>query len=333
MSEHDFYIGWIASLNILITGATGFIGHALLHQLAEQSNDSIIALARRPIESAPLNSKIIISDNFSVAQEDSSFLNNTDVVIHCGARAHQMNDDPDTCLEEYRRVNVVETLKLARQAAAANVRRFIYISSIKVNGETTEGGSVFTAEDTPEPVDPYGVSKMEAELELQRFAVLTKMELVIIRPVLVYGPGVKANFLTLLKLINKRVPLPFARVKNKRSFVYINNLVEFIRLCMVHPAAAGNIFLISDGEDLSTPCLVSKISLAFGRNAISIPVPVSFMNFFAAIVGKSSLTNRIFLSLQVDVRKNSMLLGWKAPYSVDQGIADTVKAFIEGNIT
>lgn len=320
-------------MNILITGATGFVGHALLHRLAEKTDDSIVALTRRPIEGTPLNSNVIISDDFSVSEANISFLNNTDVVIHCGARAHQMNDDPDTCLEEYRLVNVVETLKLARQAAAANVRRFIYISSVKVNGELTEEERAFTAEDTPNPVDPYGVSKMEAELELQRFAASTKIELVIIRPVLVYGPGVKANFLTLLKLISKRVPLPFARVKNKRSFVYINNLVEFIRLCMVHPAAAGNIFLISDGEDLSTPCLVSKISLAFGRNAISIPVPVSLMSFFAIIVGKSAVTTRLFSSLQVDVRKNSMLLDWKAPYSVEQGIADTVKAFIESNRT
>lgn len=316
-------------MNILMTGASGFVGRALLHTFCDVPGDRVIALSRRTIEDAPANSTIVISDGFSVPEPNLPFLKDIDVVVHCGARAHQMHDDPDMCLEEYRRVNVLETIKLARQAVDANVKRFIYISSIKVNGELTEEGRAFCAEDTPNPVDPYGVSKMEAERELQRLVVTTQMELVIIRPVLVYGPGVKANFLTLMSLISRRVPLPLARVRNKRSFVYLGNLVEFIKLCMVHPAAAGNVFLISDGEDLSTPCLVAKISAALGRPAFLIPIPVRLMSFCAIVLGKRAITSRLFLSLQVDVSKNSLLLNWKPPYSVDQGIGNTVKAYIE----
>ncbi|WP_090186542.1 NAD-dependent epimerase/dehydratase family protein [Pseudomonas arsenicoxydans] len=316
-------------MNILMTGATGFVGSALLRKICDVSNDNIIALSRRTIEDAPANVKVVISDDFSVPESDLPLLKDIDVVVHCGARAHQMHDDPNTCLEEYRRVNVFETMKLAKQAVDANVKRFIYISSIKVNGELTEKGREFSAEDTPEPVDPYGISKMEAERELQSLVAGTHMELVIIRPVLVYGPGVKANFLTLIRLINRRIPLPFARVRNKRSFIYLGNLVEFIKLCMVHPAAASNVFLISDGEDLSTPGLVSKISVALGRSTVLIPVPVRFMSFCAMVLGRSVITTRLFSSLQVDVSKNSRLLNWKPPYSVDQGIENTVKAFIE----
>lgn len=316
-------------MNILMTGATGFVGRALLRELFDVPGDSVIALSRRPIEDAYANSRILISDDFSVPEADLPLLKNIDVVVHCGARAHQMHDNPDTCLEEYRRVNVLETIKLARQAIEANVKRFIYISSIKVNGELTENGRTFSAEDTPEPVDPYGVSKMEAERELRSLAATAQMELVIIRPVLVYGPGVKANFLTLISLINQRIPLPFASVCNKRSFVYLGNLVEFIKLCMVHPAAANNVFLISDGEDLSTPGLVSKIAAALGRKAFLIPIPVRLMSFCAIVLRRSAITTRLFSSLQVDVSKNSILLDWKPPYSVDQGIKNTVKAYIE----
>ena len=312
-----------------MTGATGFVGRALLHKLCEVPGDNVIALSRRTIEDAPNNSKVVISDDFSVPEANLPLLKGIDVVVHCGARAHQMHDDPHTCLEEYRRVNVLETTKLAKQAVEANVKRFIYISSIKVNGESTEKGRAFNAEDTPKPVDPYGVSKMEAERELQRLAATSQMELVIIRPVLVYGPGVKANFLSLISLINRRVPLPFARVRNKRSFVYLDNLVEFIKLCMVHPAAASNVFLISDGEDLSTPGLVSKISAALGLSIFLIPIPVRLMSLCAIIVGRRAITTRLFSSLQVDVSKNSVLLNWKPPYSVDQGIENTVKAYIE----
>lgn len=316
-------------MNTLMTGATGFVGRALLHELCDAPGDSVIALSRRAIEDAPTNSRILTSDGFSVPEVDLPLLDNIDVVVHCGARAHQMHDNPGTCLEEYRRVNVLETLKLARQAADANVKRFIYISSIKVNGEFTEKGMAFCADDPPNPVDPYGISKMEAERELQRFVATTQMELVIIRPVLIYGPGVKANFLTLMNLISRRVPLPFARVRNKRSFVYLGNLVDFIKLCMVHPAAAGNIFLISDGDDLSTPTLVSKISAALGWPAFLIPVPVRLMGFCANLLGRRAIVTRLFLSLQVDIRKNAVLLNWRPPYSVEEGIGNTVEAYIE----
>jgi len=316
-------------VKILITGATGFVGGALLKQLGQMPGYHIVALARRPIGDIPHNTTVVISDDFSVPDDDYPLLKGLDVVVHCGARAHQMHDNPETCLEEYRRVNVTGTLMLAKQAAEAKVKRFVYLSSIKVNGEMTEAGKSFTAEDTPAPADPYGVSKMEAELELQRFASSVGMELVIIRPVLVYGPGVRANFLTLMSLISKGIPLPFARVNNKRSFLYVGNLVEFIKVCMTHRAARNNIFLISDGEDLSTPSLIVKISKAFGRAAILLPVPVSLMVFCAAVLGKRAITTRLCSSLQVDLQKNSNLLDWKPPFSADQGIESTAKAFLE----
>lgn len=319
------------SVNILITGATGFVGRALLHRLCETPENSVIALSRRPVKDVPSNAEVVISTGFSLPEGGRSLLSDVDVVVHCGARVHQMRDDPRTCLEEYRRINVVETMKLAKQAAEANVKRFVYISSIKVNGELTSPGRAFTAEDVPNPVDPYGISKMEAEVELHRFIASTKMEVVIVRPVLVYGPGVRANFLTLIDWINKGIPLPFARVSNKRSFVYLDNLVDFIQLCMVHHAAANEIFLISDGEDLSTPSLVSKIGSSMGKRPFMIPVPVWLMTFCASLLGKSSISTRLFASLQVDVKKNTMLLNWKAPYSVDQGIESTVKSYVENN--
>lgn len=314
-----------------MTGATGFVGHALLHSLCETPGDRVIALSRRPIKDAPSNAQIVLSTDFSFPEESRSRLNDVDVVVHCGARAHQMHDNPDTCLDEYRLVNVIETMKLARQAADGNVKRFVYISSIKVNGELTHSGEVFSPEDFPQPVDPYGVSKMEAELELQLFAASTKMELVIVRPVLVYGPGVKANFLKLIDLVNKGVPLPFSRVRNKRSFVYLDNLIDFVRLCMVHPAAANQVFLVSDGNDLSTPELISKIAKSLGRRPFLIPISVRLMSFCASALGKSSISTRLFSSLQVDVKKNSMLMNWNAPYSVDQGIDSTVKYYVESN--
>lgn len=318
-------------MNILMTGATGFVGRALLHKLCEVPGDNVIALSRRTIEDAPTNSKIVFSDDFSVPEADLPLMKDIDVVVHCGARAHQMRDDPHTCLDKYRRVNVVETMKLAKQAAEADVKRFVYISSIKVNGELTSSGCSFTAEDIPNPVDPYGISKMEAEFELQRFIASTEMELVIVRPVLVYGPGVKANFLTLIDWVNEGIPMPFAWVSNKRSFVYLDNLIGFIRLCMVHRAAANETFLISDGDDLSTPDLVSKIARSLGRQPLLMPFPVWLMRFCASALGRSAISTRLFASLQVDVKKNITLLNWKAPYSVDQGIESTVKYFVENN--
>ncbi|MDR6956355.1 UDP-glucose 4-epimerase [Pseudomonas brassicacearum] len=240
-----------------------------------------------------------------------------------------MRDDPRTSLDEYRRVNVVETMKLAYQAVEAKVRRFVFISSIKVNGETTPDGKPFTANDDPCPADPYGISKMEAEKQLQSLAASTGMELVIIRPVLVYGPNVKANFAKLLIWVDKGIPFPFGRVSNKRSFLYLDNLVEFVALCITHRAAANEIFLVSDAEDISVASMVQKIARCLGRRAVLLPIPMKLLRLGACMLGKKDTAVRLLSSLQVDTTKNSVLLGWQPPYSLDDGIEHTVKYYIE----
>jgi nucleoside-diphosphate-sugar epimerase len=238
-----------------------------------------------------------------------------------------MDDRASEPLSEFRKVNVDGTLNLARQAVAVGVKRFIFISSIKVNGEGTKLGVPYAADDVPKPMDPYGISKMEAEQGLQQLAKETGLEVVIIRPVLVYGPGVKANFQTMMKWLSKGVPLPLGAVHNKRSLVALDNLVDLIVTCLDHPAAANQTFMVSDGEDLSTAELLSRISGALGRPARLLPVPVWLLELGAAIVGRRDVARRLCGSLQVDISKTRELLGWAPPIPVDEALAKTVKAF------
>ena len=226
-----------------------------------------------------------------------------DTVVHCAARVHVMNNQSSDPLTEFRNVNVDGTLNLARQAAAAGVRRFIFISSIKVNGEGTALGAPYLADAQPAPDDPYGISKMEAEQGLRALAAETGMDVVIIRPVLVYGPGVKANFLRMMRWLNKGVPLPLGAIDNRRSLVALDNLVDLIITCLDHPAAANQIFLVSDGEDLSTTELLCRMGLALGRPARLIPVPVSLLTAGAALLGRRDMAQRLCGSLQVDISK------------------------------
>lgn len=257
-----------------------------------------------------------------------STVDSCDVVIHLAARAHVMHDQSIDPLSEFRRVNVDGTLNLARQAAAKGVRRFIFVSSIKVNGEFTKV-SPFTADDVPCPLDPYGVSKMEAEAGLRQIALETGMEVVIIRPPLVYGPRVKANFLAMMRWLNKGVPLPFGSIHNKRSLVALDNLVDLIITCIDHPKAANQIFLISDDHDLSTTELLAKISNLLGRSHRLMPVPQKLLELSLTLIGKKDLSQRLCGSLQVDISKTKELLGWSPPVSVDEGLEKTVKAFLE----
>lgn len=253
------------------------------------------------------------------------------VVVHLAARVHVMSEASVDPLHEYRLVNVEGTLNLARQASRAGVKRFIFISSIKVNGERTSPGQVFTADDTPAPIDPYGVSKFEAEQGLLELAQSSTMEIVIIRPVLIYGPGVKANFLNMMHWVRAGYPLPLGAVENKRSFVAMANLVDFIETCITHPNAANQIFLVSDGEDLSIAELLKKLGTSLDRPAKLISVPLWLLWSGAVIVRKKDIAQRLLESLRVDIKKNHRLLGWQPPVSVTTALDATAKSFLGVN--
>jgi nucleoside-diphosphate-sugar epimerase len=250
----------------------------------------------------------------------STLLPSVDVLIHAAARAHLMKDEVADPLAEYRRVNVEGTLNVARQAAAAGVKRFVFISSIKVNGEATVKGKAFHADDIPAPEDAYGLSKLEAEQSLVKLAAETGMELVIIRPPLVYGPGVKGNFASMIKLVGKELPLPLGAIHNKRSLVGIDNLVDLIIRCIDHPAAANQVFLAGDGEDLSTTELLRGVGRAMGKSARLIPVPAGLLQLGATVLGRKAMAQRLLGSLQVDISKTCELLNWKPPYTVEEGL-------------
>jgi len=231
-----------------------------------------------------------------------------------------MKDGTADPLAEYRRVNVEGTLKLARQAAAAGVKRFVFISSIKVNGEATFNKNAFFADDDPAPEDAYGQSKLEAELGLMQLAEETRMEVVIIRPPLVYGPSVKGNFSSMIKLVQMGLPLPLGAIHNKRSLVGIDNLVDLIIRCIDHPAATNQVFLAGDGEDLSTTELLRGVGNAMGKPTRLIPVSAGLLQLGATLLGRKDMAQRLLGSLQVDISKTCELLDWKPPYTVEEGL-------------
>ncbi|POG06245.1 NAD-dependent dehydratase [Pseudomonas putida] len=304
------------SRTILVTGASGFVGSALCRQLNTLGVFSVRAPSRRDAELA--------------AETDwVSALAGVDAVIHAAARVHVMQENANDSQAEFRRVNVDGTLNLARQAAAAGVRRFIFISSIKVNGELSQPGQPLRADDTPAPQDAYGVSKHEAEQGLLQLAAATGMEVVVIRPVLVYGPGVKANFLSMLRWVQRGVPLPLGALPNRRSLVFVDNLVDLVMACLDHPQAANQVFLASDGQDVTLSQLLRAIGQALGRPARLLPVPPSLLHAAARVLGRGDLAQRLLGSLQVDIAKNHQLLGWTPPFTLEQGLNLTARAFLD----
>jgi len=310
---------------ILVTGATGFVGNAVLCQLSLSSVGSLVAGLRKQTHGLPQGVEpIVVGDLLAGTDYSPVFKHDVDVLVHCAARVHIMDDHTTDPLAEFRKVNVAGTLNLAKQAAKAGVKRFVFISSIKVNGEATDGVP-FTADDKAMMSDPYGVSKYEAEQGLLKVSQETGMEVVIIRPPLIYGPSVKANFQKMMQWMKQGVPLPLGAVYNKRSLVALDNLVDFIVLCTHHPKAANEIFLISDGEDVSTTELLRKVAKAMGKKAHLLPVPVGLMMFVAKLVGKEDVANRLFGSLQVDSSKARKLLGWKPVIGMDEQLRKTVK--------
>ena len=302
---------------IAMTGYSGFVGKELLKQI---STEECLLLGRKPISG---NYKHQYYDLSNTAQ--SLNLDGVKVLIHCAARVHIMDDNSANPIDEFRAVNTKGTLNLATQAAQAGVKRFIFVSTIKVNGESTTGRTPFNEQENA-PEDPYGVSKAEAEQQLLALGQQADMEIVIIRPPLVYGEGVKANFASLMRLVNKGFPLPFRAInKNKRSLVSVYNLVDLIKICVEHPAAANQVFLVSDDHDLSTAEMVQLMAKVQGKSNWAIPVPPALFSLAGAIFGKKQVVDRLIGSLQVDITHTKITLNWAPPYSVEDGFKFSAK--------
>jgi nucleoside-diphosphate-sugar epimerase len=310
-------------MKVLLTGASGFVGNAIL-AMAKQ-RDLFVTPVFRSLEAAKtcgytLGNSVIISSLLAETNWKEALLG-IDVVIHCAARTQVLNETEVDTLLAFRLVNVEGALNLARQAAQAGVRRFVFVSSIKVNGEMTQGSFPFACDDAPAPEDAYALSKAEAEAGLWRLVQETGMEVVIIRPPLVYGRGAKGNFPILLAWVRRGLPLPLGAVtQNRRSLVGLDNLVDLILTCVQHPKAANQTFLVSDGEDLSTTELLQRMGKAVNRPARLLPVPVSLLAFTARLLGKTAVTQRLLGSLQVDISKTIELLDWNPPVSVEEGL-------------
>jgi nucleoside-diphosphate-sugar epimerase len=311
---------------ILVTGSTGFIGTRLFRTATNKGFEVQRGLRREN------GLEGVVVGDIGPDTDWSGALKDIDAVVHLAARVHVMKDAAKDPLAEFRRTNVDGTLNLAKQAAKAGVRRLVFLSSIKVNGEATRPGQPFTNQDKPDPQDPYAVSKFEAENGLRQIADETGMELVIIRPPLVYGPGAPGNFGRLIKLVQKGLPLPLGKVNNKRSLVALDNLVDLIMTCLEHPTAAGQTFLVSDGQDLSTPGLIRKIARAMGKKARLLPVPPYLLRLAGRITGKSAEVERLVGSLQVDTRHTCETLGWKPVVSVDEQLKKIVEAAGSGRV-
>jgi len=307
-------------MKILVVGASGFIGSAVVARLADHPTFTVRAAVRTMNPSLSPAVDVVQVSGLESATAWSAALKGVDVVVHAAARVHLMRDATTNPLAEFRRVNVDGTLNLARQAVAAGVKRFIFISSIKVNGESTILDKPYMTDDSPTPEDPYGISKLEAEQGLWQLADETDIEVVIIRPPLVYGPNVKGNFQSLIHLVDKGIPLPLGTIYNKRSMLALDNLVDFIMICINHPAAANQTFLVADGEDLSTTELLQRLAKALGKPARLIPVPTKILEVMAGLLGKQSIAKRLCGNLQVDISHTRAVLGWVPPVSVDEGL-------------
>ena len=322
---------------VLVTGSSGFVGKELMNHLLAGKYQVKVFVRQTSADFSTDVEQFLLPDledlnKPSMHECVQTFLENVDVVVHTAARVHMVNDDSIDPLSEFRKVNRGATLTLASLAAESGVKRFVFISSIKVNGESTRPGHSFSPDDDFVPTDPYGLSKYEAEQGLLKIARETGLEVVIIRPPLVYGPGVKANFASMMNWMRKGVPLPFGAIHNKRSLVALDNLVDFIALCADReksPNAANQVFLISDNQDVSTTELLRKVAKAQNKQAWLIPVPVGLMTFAAKLIGKGDVANRLFGSLQVDISKARDLLGWKPVITMDGQLKKTAKEFLD----
>lgn len=313
-------------MTCVVTGSNGFVGRALVARLAAEGRP-LRAVVRR-LSADPPPSAVEIDTPPTHADWDR-VLAGASSVVHLAARVHVMNDTASDPMAAFRQVNTEGTLALARRAAALGVRRLVFVSSIKVNGEFTEPGRPFRHDDTPQPGDPYGVSKREAEDGLRQLAADTGLDVVIVRPPLVYGPGVKANFAALMGAVQRGLPLPLGAVTdNRRSLVALHNLVDLLITCLDHPAAPGETFLASDGEDLSTTGLLRGLGRALQRPARLIPVPPAWLQAGAALLGKRDMAQRLLGNLQLDITHTRETLGWTPPLSVDEGLRRAVAGLL-----
>ncbi|MBN6775248.1 SDR family oxidoreductase [Pseudomonas granadensis] len=310
---------------VLVTGATGFVGEAVVFRILLDKVYAPVAAVRGESRLSGLCD--VVPFDLSAGIELPALVQ-IDTVVHCAARVHVMSDSAADPLAKFREINVQGAVRLAHKAAESGVRRFVFISSIKVNGEATLPGMPFKADDQPAPVDPYGVSKCEAEERLREIGRETGMEIVIIRPPLVYGPGVKANFLSMMNWLRKGLPLPLGALRNQRSLVALGNLVDLIVTCIEHPAAANQTFLVSDGEDLSTTRLLRRMAAALDKRALLLPLPQILLQAAAQLMGKGDMAQRLCGSLQVDIDKTRLLLQWSPPVSVDKALKDTAMHYL-----
>lgn len=308
---------------VLITGAGGFVGQALWKEMLHQGWQIRGALHRADHWVA--GSESLIVGNIDGETDWAETLCDIDVVVHLAARVHVMKDSVADPLAEFLKVNLQGTANLAQQAAQAGVKRLVYVSSVKVNGERTADLLSFTESDPADPQDPYGVSKWQAEQALQRIAEKTGLEIVIVRAPLVYGSEVKGNFIKLLAAIDSGVPLPLAGANNLRSLVYVGNLVDALIACATQPAAAGQTYLISDGEDISMASLVEKIAAALGRHNRSFYFPPALLRAGATLLGRAEQVDRLFGSLRISDKKIRSDLAWSPPYTLEQGLYETAE--------
>ncbi len=315
-------------LRVLVTGSSGFVGRSLCSELMRQGH-FVRGVRRRSsatISGDQINDCFVIED-LGPETDWADSLADIDVVVHLAARVHQLNDSSENPLQDYRRINTQGTVHLARSAAKAGVKRFIFLSSIKVSGESTTAEKGFVETDPAQPMDPYGISKHEAELALNELQASTDMQIVILRPPLVYGPGVKANFLKLFSLVNRGLPLPLGCVDNRRSFIYIGNLVDILCRCLLEPKAVGNTYLLADVV-LSTPELIREIAAALGKRPYLLPVPLWLLRTALTVIGKRPVYDRLTGSLRVNTAKLQAELDWSPVYSLQEGLRTTAEWYL-----
>ncbi len=311
---------------VLISGANGFVGRALCMRMIDDGWQ--VKGTVRLLEQAKKLSAIDYIQIRSIDSETdwTTALDQVDTVVHLAARAHVMTETHENSLYEFRRVNTEGTRRLAQMSADAGIKRLIFVSSIKVNGEGKD--TPYTEQDKPFPDGPYAISKWEAEQVLRKISSDTGLEIVIIRPPLVYGPGVKANFLSLFKIVDRGIPLPLRSINNRRSLIYLGNLVDAIVACVSHPDAVGQTYLVSDGEDLSTPELIRRLASALSKPARLIPFPPALLRLVGKIIGRPAEVERLLGSLRIDSSKIRNELGWTPPYTMQQGIKETVDWYL-----
>jgi UDP-glucose 4-epimerase len=318
-------------MRIFLTGSTGFIGKKLSNHLLKNYHQILAPIRNVNLEILPnhTNLNFIYIEDKGINKNYSDSLTKVDLVIHCAGTAHMMRENKNDCLQLYREVNVYDTINLAKQAASHGVKRFIFLSSIKVNGEQTFPSKSFKHDDVSKPEDPYAISKFEAEEALKSLSNKTGMELVIIRAPLVYGEGVKGNFLRLLNLCNKDIALPFASINNIRSMVYIDNFIDLIACCIDHPKAAGEVFFVSDEQDISTTELIKKIKKFMNKSERLFSLPLIIFKLLGVLTKKSSEVDRLLGSLTIDISYTRKVLGWKPIVNLEEGLKNTVNWYLK----